>query len=862
MKSTPKIARFFGILFSAVLLLAHAFGAEPVSLQEARLQGAKNSKYLKPLPAFSSEQAPAADLKTFHNEIKPLLEKACTQCHGADKQKADFRVDTLDPDLLTGKDVNWWLEVVDVISNGEMPPDDDDVELSDAGRSKMIDWLTREIQMASQVRRSEKGHTTFRRLTRYEYNYALQDLLGLPYDFASDLPPEAASEDGFKNSSEMLQMSAMQFEQYRELGRKALQKATVKGEKPGEVYFSIDLAEKANKLYLEKQDPNLSDKERKKFSKVNTASPHYFNRKTGEALSSVRINLRDRSHASVESLPDPPEPSAMGMVLPGRGMAAFNLGPELPERGNLKVRVRAAQLSHLEDGSPPRFRLHYGFQASNNSHGTVQLSDRDLEVKPEFGKPRFYQWLVPLSEINRNPFRGKKIAKVNSTESIILENTNPNTASKALIDYVEVTTPAYEQWPPQSHTRLFPDPDNLDAREIVTNFMEAAWRRNVSREEIDQKLSYYQKVQPAFEDPQDALIEVMANVLASPNFLYVVRSPEPDPFEIATRLSLFLWSSVPDDELLALARKGKLNQAEELKQQVSRMLADSRSKRFSKHFVRQWLGMELLDYLEVDKKVYKQFNTELKRAMQEEPIAFFDEVLSRNQSIVDFLHADFGMVNETLGKHYRLSDQTLGSDFQRISLGEDQRGGLLTQAGLLAMNSDGKDSHPLKRGIWLLEKMLNDPPPPPPPSVPEIDLADPKIAQMTLKERMEDHRNDAACMSCHARIDPWGIAFENFDAIGSWRKEIDKKPVDASATLFNGEELNGIEGLKRYLLLNRQDQFARALVHKLSSYALGRPMSFEDYAKLEEITSQLRRGGDGLANLISLIVTNDLFRDS
>ena len=752
--------------------------------------------------------------------------------------------------------MSWWLEVVDVISNGEMPPADGEVELSDAGRSKMIDWLTREIQVASQVRRSEKGHTSFRRLTRYEYNYALQDLLGLPYDFARDLPPETASEDGFKNSSEMLQMSVMQFERYRDLGRSALQKATIKGEKPLEMYFSIDLAEKARDLYQKKQDPNLSARDRKKFAKINTAAPHYINRETAEALSSVRYNLRDRSHASTDRLPEPPPASAWGMVLPGRGKAVFNLGSELPDRGSLKVRVRASRLS--EEISSPRFRLYYGFQASNNSHGTVEISERDLEVRTD---DEFCEWSVPLSEINRNPFRGKNIAKVNSTESIVLENTNPNTDSVVLIDYIEVTTPAYDQWPPQSHTRLFPDQDNVDAREILTNFMKKTWRRNVSRKEVDQKLSYYQKVQPSFENPQDGLIEVMANILASPHFLYVVRSPEPNPFEIATRLSLFLWSSVPDDELLTLAREGRLTQDKELERQVSRLLADSRSQRFSKHFVRQWLGMELLDYLDVDKKVYRQFDMELKRAMQEEPVAFFNEILSQNQSIMDFLHADFGMVNETLGKHYRLTDAVPGLDFQRVKFGDDQRGGLLTQAGLLAMNSDGKDSHPLKRGIWLLEKILNDPPPPPPPSVPEIDLADPKIAQMTLKERMEDHRNDAACMSCHARIDPWGIAFENFDAVGSWRREIGKKPVDASATLFNGEEIDGIEGLKRYLLLNRQDQFARALVHKLSAYALGRPLGFEDYAKLEEITFQLRKKGDGLSTLISLLVTSDLFQD-
>ena len=175
------------------------------------------------------------------------------------------------------------------------------------------------------------------------------------------------------------------------------------------------------------------------------------------------------------------------------------------------------------------------------------------------------------------------------------------------------------------------------------------------------------------------------------------------------------------------------------------------------------------------------------------------------------------------------------------------------------MNSDGKDSHPLKRGIWLLESLLNDPPPPPPAAVPEIDLSDPEILKMTLKERMEDHRNDPACYSCHAKIDPWGIAFENFDATGSWRDTIDGKPVDASAKLFNKQDLNGIDGLKRFLLENRQDQFCRATTYKLATYALGRPLSFADRASIDDLTARLRNKGDGLTDLVSLIVTSDLF---
>jgi hypothetical protein len=246
--------------------------------------------------------------------------------------------------------------------------------------------------------------------------------------------------------------------------------------------------------------------------------------------------------------------------------------------------------------------------------------------------------------------------------------------------------------------------------------------------------------------------------------------------------------------------------------------------------------------------------------MQGEPVAFFHEVLRNNHSVLDFLHADYTMANERLARHYGL-DGVYGNHFRRVKLEpEHQRGGLLTQGGLLAMNSDGKDSHPLKRGIWVLESLLNDPPPPPPPAVPEIDLADPEIAKLTLKQRIENHRNHPACLSCHAKIDPWGIAFENFDAVGSWRTQIRGEPVDPSSLLFNRQKLDGMDGLKRFLLENRQDQFTRAIVHKLMTYALGRPLTFGDRSSIDQITADLRKQGDGLATLVTLIVTSDLFQ--
>jgi hypothetical protein len=290
------------------------------------------------------------------------------------------------------------------------------------------------------------------------------------------------------------------------------------------------------------------------------------------------------------------------------------------------------------------------------------------------------------------------------------------------------------------------------------------------------------------------------------------------------------------------------------------MLADPRASRFSKHFVRQWLDMQLLDFLDIKQHV-PNFDPLLKEAMQHEPIALFHEVLQKNASVLDFIHADYTMANERLAVHYGLPD-VHGNHFRRVKLDSGpQRGGLLTQAGLLAMNSNGTDSHPLKRGIWLLESLLNDPPPPPPPAVPEIDLADPEIAKMTLKQRIEDHRNHAACMSCHSKIDPWGIAFENYDAIGRWRNQIKGKPVDAASVLFNKQKLNGMDGLKRFLLKTRQDQFVRAMVHKMTTYALGRPLTFADHSDIDKITANVRRQGDGLATMIKLVATSELFRE-
>jgi mono/diheme cytochrome c family protein len=830
---------------------------------------------------------PKAKLAAFRTRVEPVLKRVCVVCHGPEKQKGKLRIDTLDPDLQKGKDVSWWLEVFDVISNSEMPPEDAEAQLTDSEKVQVVDWLSGEIQVASQVRRSEQGHTSFRRMTRYEYKYALQDLLGLPHDFSRDLPPETSSVDGFKNSSEMLQMTAVQFAEYRGQARRALELATVRGERPAPVYYGISMKAASAKVdatyaaFVEKKKKQIKNgvitldealkKQAAKYA-LKLGSAHFKNLITDHGVR-THWSYGGAKYAWKPTRERPEVPAILDdvVVIPANQKFIIDLGDGLPDTGNMRVRIRAARLND-ESKHLPTLRMYFGNQPSNDSRLVVKVGGPDVTIDSPPGKPRFYQWDVPLADTPRNAFRG--IYKLGQTpnpgEFLSLRNTS-STPVSLVIDYLEIIAPALDQWPPASHTRIFHEGRTEDekayAREVLSRFMERAWRRPVSEAEVSQKLALFSKLRPQCEDFQEAMVEVLASVISSPKYLYLVRDGKEgkgasrlSDFELATRLSFFLWSSQPDEELMGLAKQGKLSDAKVLQEQTKRLLSDPKSQRFARHFTRQWLGMEELDFLKFDSNAYGNVDPLLVESMKQEPVALFAEMLRHNRPVMDFLHSDYALVNARLAGHYGLPE-VFGDQMRKVKLSpEMKRGGLLGQAGLLAMNSNGKDSNPLKRGIWMLENLLNDPPPPPPPAVPEIDLADPEILKLTLKQRMEDHRDDPACFSCHSKIDPWGIAFENFDALGQWRDQIGGKPVDAASVLFNKDELHGMKGLKDYLLANRQDQFARAMAHKMAGYALGRPLTFGDRAQVDRITADLRKSGDGLADLLFLIVKSDLFQ--
>ena len=856
------------VLGSAWMILTATGQETPISLETAKELGRVKSRFLKEAKevAKASDVVPKANVAFFQESVGPLLKQSCLACHGPQKSKGRLRIDQLNPDLLTGPDVERWREVFNALSKSEMPPKDEpDYALADADRGRIVDWLSTELNTASIIRRNSKEHSSFRRLTNYEYNYALQDLLGLPYALPNKLPPETASEDGFKNSSDLLQMSAMQFETYREIGLKALKRAAVSGERPQAVTYVISMQEEMDKA-MSGKGTKAAEKGKKKDRKLRNQQ-QLVHRETGDSIefSAGKIQPRPKAVAG-----QTPAVSPVVLVLPRSNEVKLDLDRFLPDEGIMRVRIRAGRTTNKPD-EYASLRLILSAHTSNNANFSQVISERDIPVTASADNPQFIHFDIPLSDIQRNPFRKLTTAFPRRDEFLHIHNVSNATGGEeplqVLIDFIEISAPFYEQWPPKTHTGIFiasanKGDEQLYGREVLNRFLKRVWRRPVTTQEVDEFMALFAKYRPGFPTFEDAMVEVLATALATPEFLYLsqrattneTKSPARiTELELASRLSMFLWASIPDDGLLRLAEQGKLSAPEVLVGQVQRMLADPRSRRFSQNFVEGWLGLDRMN------SVTHVPDTALRAAMLEEPIAFFDEVLRRNRSIMDFIHSDYAVVNERLATHYRIP-KVYGPHFRSVSIAQQtNRGGVLTSAAVMTMNSDGKDSNPLKRGVWMLKRILDDPPPPPPPNVPEVDLTNPEILKMTLKERIADHRNKPACISCHSRIDPWGIAFENYDALGAFRTSIKNQPVDATSELFNRQTLAGIDGLKRYLLTDRQDQFARAMVHKLTAYALGRPLSFADRADIDALTAQFRRRDDGLGNLVNLIVSSHIF---
>jgi mono/diheme cytochrome c family protein len=407
------------------------------------------------------------------------------------------------------------------------------------------------------------------------------------------------------------------------------------------------------------------------------------------------------------------------------------------------------------------------------------------------------------------------------------------------------------------------------ARQVLADLLARAYRRPVAKEEIDR---VYRFVALSFaqngEDPKNGLELALRAILVDPNFLFRAElddggaggaiAPAPADYRLASRLSYFLWSSMPDDQLFALASAGQLHDPEVLRAQVRRMLQDPKATALSQNFAGQWLLLRNLDQAAPNAKMFPQFDPELRAAMRRETEMFFAAVVAEDRSILDFIDGDFTFVNGPLAKLYGIPGIS-GPEFQRVSLAGYPRSGILTQASVLTVTSNPTRTSPVQRGKWILDNILNQPPPTPPDNVPALDDAHRQLTG-TMREKLAQHRTNPTCAACHQLMDPLGLALENYDPIGAWRTQEGGQPIDVSATMPDGKPFLGAAGLKQ-ILRSRSDDFRRCLVEKMLIYALGRGLDYRDVPTVDRITAELARNRDRFSSLILAITTSALFQD-
>lgn len=803
------------------------------------------SRFVAPLAVLfvltSALQAedPGKDLPDFRKEVLPILRSHCVRCHGPKKQEARIRLDNLSTDLVNNRAATEnWHEVRNTLNAGEMPPKDEP-QLSTKQRKTLTQWVTGAIKRAVDARRKTSGRVVLRRLNRVEYQNTMFDLLGLDMDYARDLPPDPASPDGFRNNGLSLQMSSLQLEYYLKTARRALDRIIVSGPAP--------------KVYkYEFNEGNVSQWLR----------------------DTERSNRLQRKQAFLATILE-----------------------EYPEQGEFLVRVKlTAELK--PDVGFPILELSVGYRPDTQilfrSAGVVEITSADEQVHefrgrmenhplPVRGQGKYpglvvmarniYDDNAPLPKL----ISDKKKKKNKKKEKDPKYPDEPHLPALT-IQSVEFEGPVFDEWPPPLHRRILFDSELREkdepayVAEVLKKFMPRAYRRPVEPGEVQRMTEFFKTIRPEFPTFEETMRETLAMVLIRPDFLYLMEPAGEEKrnigdWELASRLSYFLWSTLPDAPLRELAASGELHKPDVLAREVERMLQGSRSSQFVEQFTEQWLRLDVIDRVAVNRDYYPHFSDALKIDMRGETQQFFAELLRHNLSATNLLASEFTMLNEPLAKHYGI-DKVLGREFRRVPLKPEQkRGGVLGHAGILLSNSTGSDSHAVRRAVWIRDRLLNDPPPPPPPNVPTLDEADPEFLKLSVRDQLKIHRGTAACASCHRSIDPWGIALENFDAVGLWRDEVRRRvdktfetqPVNATDVFPDGRTVNGIDGLRELLIKEHKDQFARGLVKRLLIYALGRHLDLSDQEAIDTLTKKFASDDYRLRNLVIGIASSRLF---
>ncbi len=781
-----------------------------------------------------------------------FLKKHCVACHGPEKMKGDVRIDQLSRDFKRGADTHHWAELIEQVNSGAMPPKKEP-RPTQAEISAFVTNLDARLKEGRAVRMAARPAVTHYRLSRKEYQNTVYDLLGVRYDPAK---PGELNEDtlwhGFERIGSQLSLSPSHVDRYY----------------------------RAAGLVLDRAFP-VTPGEARKVRKTAAELRYGGGKQQQAALDRFGIKRPLRY-----------------LLFPGNVQNALssnwfgNTGPE--QSGLYKMRIQASGIR------PPGGQMAHLSIGKRTGEETVDaLIEFDIQAPED--KPQVYEFevflempatldfcVVATDVVDRRAgaaFRNALSSQggyifTHSSESLLL---NPNAPqmfdgkgngifSTVLLDWIEWEGPLVSETEKARRKGLLP-PDDATAEivaEHLQRFAEGAWRRPVKKEELEQYLNSYRTERKAGEKTADAYRVALQGVLTSRHFIYLVEGDTVarerlSDTELASRLSYFLWSSMPDNGLLAAGKSGTLK-AEGLKKEVDRMMADSKANRFVEDFTRQWLQLHRVGMFPPDKKLYPNYDAWLEESMRAEPVEFFREMFAKNISIDGFIHADWTVANARLCDFYGLPEPK-SSGFQRVSLKpEDHRGGLLTMGAVLGLTSDGTRHRPVHRGVWVSEAIFGKTPPPPPANVSAIEPSPPESPKATLRQKIEAHRNNANCAACHAKIDPLGLAWDNYDAIGQWRT-LEKVAqgrgadpmIDPSGLMPDGRAFKDANDFKR-LLLEDHEKVARAFIEHLCTYALRRVLTVDDQEDLKAIEAEAKKNQFRVKDIVRAVALSDLIR--
>lgn len=770
--------------------------------------------------------AQIAEPAVAHVENGPpqLLEQYCTRCHNDDDKVAGLSIEDLrDNDMLIGKHADEWEKILRRVGLDEMPPRSKP-QPDPAMRAAFIQWLKGSLD-AYAAAHPDPGRATIRRLNRVEYANAVHDLLALDIDVSRDLPQDNSGY-GFDNIADVLTVSPTLMDRYVNVAGKVARMATGLSS-PRAFVTAYEVA--------------------KDGSTLNGGRPAY-NERASDALP---LGSRGGGVFAYYARHD-------GMYEVS-GWLNANTNNETDRLAEDKVSVRVP----LKAGA---HRIGMSFHRTLAPDESVQTLRNDTDKVP-----------LPLDAPTPLPLDvsvdGARVARVSVPSYRMSPRYSQRNFPRDVLE-IDVAGPydAHRDSDTPSRKRIFlchphaASAETACARKIVTALAHRAYRRPVGDADIAPLMTLYAG-ERAISDFEHGVAAAVEGILVAPQFLFLV---ETDPagsapgsvhrvsdLELASRLSFFLWSSIPDDALLDAAEHGRLGTPEAITAQVTRMLADPRADALTRNFAGQWLYLRNLDQQRPDISVYPDFDVRLRKAMAQETELFFGYVLRQNRSLLDFIAADYTFLNQRLAAHYGIAGVS-GTAFRKVSLDPAwHRGGLLGQASILTVTSYGNHTSVVKRGKWVLENILAAAPPPPPPNVPALEAVhDGRL--LTAREQLEMHRANPACASCHLKMDPIGFALENFDAVGGWRQQDAGQIVDASAVLPDGTKFAGFGGLQ-HILLARRDAFADAFTRRLMTYALGRGLIAQDMPSVRRIAGDAAADGYRIQTIIKGIATSAPF---